>query len=201
MRGRHRLNLELERFESVEPGEGLTLLRITGRWRSRTLERVPGPTLVVSGPGGEIALEPLPDPCALPAFADTDPPPWRAGFALSAVPRPGATYAVRLADGSSYALPGPTPGSLNAARDGASPELEQQLAVAERENARTEEALEIARRRLGEEIARRKAAEERLELAGGGALDAIAAEATRRAEQVRELEERILALRGALDDE
>ena len=201
MRGRRRLELEVERFESVEAAEGVTLLRIAGRWRSRTLERVPEPAMVVNGAGGETVLELLPDPGALPAFADADPPPWRAGFALPGRPGAGATYALRLADGSTYGLPAPARGSLHAPRGGASPELEEQLAVAERESARTEEALEVARRRLGEEIARRKEAEERLELAGGSALDAIGAEAARRAEQVRELEARIMTLRAALDDD
>ena len=196
--GRRRLRLALERFESIGTGDGLTLLRIAGRWEARSLERVPRPELILTSAAGETALELLPDPGALPAFADADPPPWRAGFALAGEPEPGTTYALRLADGREYELPRPAAGSMPAAAAGA-PELEQELVAAERENARTEEALDLARQRLEEEIARRQAVEEQLELAAGGALDEIAEEAARRAEQVRELEARLRELREALD--
>lgn len=205
MRGRRRLTFELERFESIEVGEGLTLLRVAGRWRGRALERVPGPVVVVHGRRGELTLDLLPDPGSLPAFADVEPPPWRAGFALPGELPAGATYALRIADGSTYELPPPSPGPLlgpggseSAARV---EELEEQLALVERESARTEEALDIARRRLEEEIARRKAAEDDLELAGGAELEAIGADAARRAEQIRELEARVVELRSALNEQ
>lgn len=201
MIGRRRFGFDLERFETIQVGDGLTLLRIAGRWRSRALERVPEPVIVVNGTRGEIRLDVLPDPGALPAFADADPPPWRAGFALPGEAPAGASYALRIADGTTYELPPPSPGSLRTAGGSASAEeLDEQLAVAEREHARTEDALDVARRRLDEEIARRKAAEEDLELAGGAELEAIGADAVRRAEQIRALEARVMEVRTALDD-
>jgi hypothetical protein len=155
---------ELERFESIAVGDGLTLLRVAGRWRSRGLERLREPSVVVKDGGGERTLDLLPDPGSLPAFADVDPPPWRAGFALPGDPPRGASYMLRISDGSTFDLPQPAPAALRGRGDPRIEELEHQLECLDREHSRTEEALDLARRRLDQEIARRRAAEEELEL-------------------------------------
>lgn len=71
---------------------------------------------------------------------------------------------LRIADGSTFDLPQPAPAALRGRGDARIEELEHQLECLDREHSRTEEALDVARRRLDQEIARRRAAEEELEL-------------------------------------
>lgn len=214
MRGRANLAFELERFEWV-PLEGeAVLLRLAGRWRSGRLRRVPAIRLAVASHADELMLEELPDPGALPAFADAEPPPWRTGFALPSWTA-GARFSLRTGEGRTFALPAPAAAALAPSRGDAA--LEALLAEAERDRARSEEALEVASRRLAQEIERRQAAERELEERRGngtaaaaphspfgngsapGDLGWLAAEAMRRARQLRALEERVVELKDALE--
>lgn len=100
MRRFRRQELRVERFELVEVGPGLSLVRIAGEWRSGTPS---GVTLVARHGGEREELTALPEPPGSDSAGE-----WRAAFSARGE-APGASYELRTSDGRRVALPAPVP--------------------------------------------------------------------------------------------
>ncbi|HEV2785934.1 MAG TPA: hypothetical protein VGV67_06075, partial [Solirubrobacteraceae bacterium] len=77
-------DLEVERFERVAAGGGTVLLRLAGRWRAESRERMAPPMLLLDDGRRSRRLAPLPGPDDASPLAGPDPPPWRAAFSIPA---------------------------------------------------------------------------------------------------------------------
>ncbi|MDP1849760.1 MAG: hypothetical protein Q8K79_18380, partial [Solirubrobacteraceae bacterium] len=75
---------EVERFERVTAGGGTVLLRIAGRWRADSRERLAPPMLLLDDGRRTRRLAALPGPDDASPLAGPDPPPWRAAFSAPA---------------------------------------------------------------------------------------------------------------------
>ena len=75
---------EVERFERVTAGGGTVLLRIAGRWRADSRERLAPPLLLLDDGRRTRSLAALPGPDDASPLAGPDPPPWRAAFSAPA---------------------------------------------------------------------------------------------------------------------
>ncbi|MCA1656701.1 MAG: dTMP kinase, partial [Actinobacteria bacterium] len=75
---------ELERFERVAAGTKTVLLRIAGRWRMESRERLSPPMLLVDDGRRTRRLSPLPGPDDDAPRAGPDPPDWRAAYSVAA---------------------------------------------------------------------------------------------------------------------
>ena len=75
---------EVERFERVSAGGGNVLLRISGRWRADSRERLAPPLLLLDDGRRTRRLAALPGPDDASPLAGPDPPPWRAAFSAPA---------------------------------------------------------------------------------------------------------------------
>jgi hypothetical protein len=74
------VRFELDEFERVSAGTGITLLRVAGRWHSTDGLELEPPTLVVDDGNGAHRLQPLPgSDDGVPAVGP-DAPLWRAAF-------------------------------------------------------------------------------------------------------------------------
>jgi len=71
---------EVERFERVPAGGGTALLRVAGRWRADSRERLPPPLLLIDDGRRSHRLAALPGPDDASPLAGPDPAPWRAAF-------------------------------------------------------------------------------------------------------------------------
>ena len=75
---------DVERFERVSATAEVTLLRISGRWRSEQRERLSVPMLVVDDGRRTHRLSPLPGPDDAAPLASPDGSEWRAAFSAPA---------------------------------------------------------------------------------------------------------------------
>ena len=99
MRRFRRQELRVERFELVEVGPGLALVRLSGEWRSAPPTEV---TLIARHGGTREELAPLPEP---PGDSGGE---WRAAFSAHGEALE-AEYELHTADGRRVELPAPVP--------------------------------------------------------------------------------------------
>ena len=194
---RGRPHFDVERFERVDAGPSLALLRVSGVWSGGIRDETEMPALVVGGK----RVRPLPAPDLAPPRPDS---PWRAAFSAPVALLEEANGRFGLAiDGRVVALPEPETGALPAARPaaaappapepeperpeaGTQPErpelaaLEHRLAAAVAERDAALEDIAHAREELERRMERERAAQEAAE-------DAMAAREQVEADLAREV--------------
>src|SRR3954469_7186019 len=102
-----RVDLELERFESIPAGDRFSLLRVDGRWMLAPGVDAPTPSLIVQRGARRDRFEPLPG--AGQDWSAGDDRLWTAGFAvpLDLVLDARVRFWLEAAAGPSYPLPRP----------------------------------------------------------------------------------------------
>src|SRR4051794_21011979 len=102
-----RVDLELERFESIPAGDRFSLLRVDARWMLAPGVDAPAPSLIVQRAARRDRFEPLPGPGA--DWAEGDDHLWTAGFAvpLDLVLDARVRFWLSAAAGPTYPLPLP----------------------------------------------------------------------------------------------
>jgi hypothetical protein len=158
---------ELEAFEQVQATSSAALLRLAGRWRSASRERLTPPLLLIDDGRRTHRVAALPGPDDVAPLATPDGPRWRAAYSarLELLSRPGTAFALDLGGDSIVDLPRPTRRAVEAeappaprAPAGAPARVEAPGAAGE--VARLGAELERVTADLEQERARRAAAEQ-----------------------------------------
>ncbi|MEA2156771.1 MAG: hypothetical protein QOE11_2911, partial [Solirubrobacteraceae bacterium] len=112
-----RPEFEVERFERIAAGPETVLLRLAGRWRADSRERLAPPILILDDGRRTRRVAPLPGPDDASPLAGPDPPQWRAAFsAPAALLRDGRVAFALETTGAIIDLPRPKEAARRAAK-------------------------------------------------------------------------------------